>query len=79
MYAEAKGVTKSAGTAADIMWGQLLRRMGELGDTGVRYAVVLPESIKHHTLRVPVRVRQRLGVEVYSVDDDGTVRRIDEN
>lgn len=74
MYAEAKGVTKDNGTSADILWGQILRRMGGLGTPGVRYAVVVPEAIKHHVLRVPAVVRDRLGVELFIVTDSGGIR-----
>lgn len=38
LYAEAKGVTKDNGASADILWGQILRRITELGTPGVRYA-----------------------------------------
>jgi hypothetical protein len=74
LYAEAKGVTKDNGASADILWGQLLRRMTELGTPDIRYALVVPESIKSHVLRVPVVVRQRLGVELFHVTEDGRVR-----
>jgi hypothetical protein len=73
LYAEAKGVTKDDGASADILWGQILRRMTELGTAGVRYALVVPESIKSHVLRVPVVVRQRLGVELFLVTESGRV------
>jgi hypothetical protein len=53
LCAEAKGVTKDNGVSADILWGQILRRMTELDAPGVRYALVLPESIKSQVLRVP--------------------------
>jgi hypothetical protein len=73
LYAEAKGVTKDNGASADILWGQILRRMTELGTPGVRYALVMPKSIKSYVLRVPVVVRQRLGVELFHVTEDGRV------
>lgn len=78
LICEAKGQTKDNGASADILWGQLLRRMGQLGDPGTRYAVVVPEAIKDACLRVPGVVRQRLGVDVYLVGTDGTVRRVAE-
>lgn len=73
LYAEAKGVTKDNGASADILWGQILRRMTGLGTPGVRYAVVMPESIKSHVRRVPLVVRQRLGVELFTVTESGRV------
>lgn len=74
LYAEAKGVTKDNGASADILWGQILRRMTELGTPGVRYALVMPESIKSHVLRVPVVVRQALGIELFVVTESNEVR-----
>lgn len=73
LHVEAKGATKDDGASADILWGQLLRRMVDVGTPGVRYAMVLPEAIKRHALRVPAVVRDRLGVEVYTVTEDGAV------
>jgi hypothetical protein len=73
LYAEAKGVTKDNGASADILWGQILRRMTELGTPGVRYLLVMPESIRSHVLRVPLVVRQRLGVELFTVTESGRV------
>ena len=42
-------------------------------DVGDRYAVVVPTPAVHAALRVPAWVRQRLGIDVYEVDDAGTV------
>jgi hypothetical protein len=39
LHVEAKGVTKDPYTSADIGWGQLLRRMSDLGQPGARYGV----------------------------------------
>lgn len=73
MYAEAKGITSSTGTDVDTMYGQLLRRMppGEVGRA--RFAVVVPRKAVPAAERVSVRVRQLLGIEIYSVDDAGSV------
>jgi hypothetical protein len=76
LYAEAKGVTKDNGASADILWGQILRRMTELGTPGVRYALVMPESIKSHALRVPLVVRQRLGIELFVVTESDEIRAL---
>lgn len=73
LFAEAKGRTTSAGTDVDTMYGQLLRRMPEGAVGRARFALVVPEQARWHVLRVPARVRALLGVEVYTVADDGSV------
>jgi hypothetical protein len=73
LHVEAKGVTKDPYTSADIGWGQLLRRMSDLGQPGARYGVVCPLAMKATVLRVPAVVRERLGVEVFVVNPDGSV------
>ena len=73
LHVEAKGVTTSPGIDADTAWGQILRRMTDFGHPGARYALVCPESVARHMLRVPAVVRDRLGVEVYAVRTDGVV------
>ncbi len=70
LLAEVKGVTKDSGTSADIMFGQLLRRMDDV-DGPTRYAVVVPESLRHVVERVPTAVRERLGLELWLVPDQG--------
>ncbi|ATY12665.1 hypothetical protein CU254_21040 [Amycolatopsis sp. AA4] len=77
LHAEAKGATQDKGIDADILWGQILRRMGEFGMPGARYAVVVPDTVKWHALRVPAKVRTLLGIEVYLVAADGSVARAD--
>ncbi|MCG3753510.1 MULTISPECIES: hypothetical protein [Amycolatopsis] len=77
LHVEAKGATQDKGIDADILWGQILRRMSEFGTPGARYAIVVPDSVKWHTLRVPARVRALLGIEVYAVTDNGSVARAD--
>lgn len=76
MYAEAKGKTSAVGLDVDTMYGQLLRRMppGEVGHA--EFAVVVPTSALSAlsaALRVPARVRELLGIEVYAVDDQNVV------
>ena len=56
----------------DTMYGQLLRRMRPL-EGSARYGVVVPSSALAAALRVLEWVRERLQVEVYAVDSDGTV------
>ncbi|GAA2746955.1 hypothetical protein [Kitasatospora cinereorecta] len=76
LVAEAKGRTSEPGIDADIAYGQLLRRMtAESAD--VRYALVVPSEGVRAALRVPLRVRERLGIEVYAVGADGGVTLAD--
>lgn len=77
LYAEVKGHTAAAGTDADTMYGQVLRRMTDVDDLHARFAVVVPTSAVQYALRVPARVRQLLRLEVFTVDVDGHVRLAD--
>jgi hypothetical protein len=72
LYAEAKGRTAAIGLDVDTLYGQLLRRMTD-PDAGARYAVVVPTAAVQAALRVPAWSRQRLGIDVYEVDDAGRV------
>jgi hypothetical protein len=72
LYAEAKGRTEDIGLDIDTLYGQLLRRMID-PHAGARYAVVVPTPAVQAALRVPDLVRQRLGIDVYEVDDAGKV------
>jgi hypothetical protein len=76
LYAEVKGWTKDNGASADILWGQILRRMTDLGAPGVRYALVAPRSIMSYVLRVPSVVRERLGIELFAINEGGCVNPI---
>jgi hypothetical protein len=75
IYAEAKGRTAALGLDVDTMYGQLLRRMPAEKVDLVRYAVVVPAEARAAALRVPPRVRQLLGIDVYTVDPAGWVSR----
>lgn len=75
LLAEVKGVTKDGGTSADIMFGQLLRRMDDLSGA-TRYALVVPQSLRRTVERVPVAVRARLDIELWIVPDDGEPWRV---
>jgi hypothetical protein len=55
----------------DTLYGQLLRRM--TADGAVRYAVVVPDKLVAAASRVPVAVRMRLDIDLYSVAMDDTV------
>jgi hypothetical protein len=68
LYAEAKGRTTSPGLDVDTLYGQLLRRMMD-PEPGARYSVVVPTSALNAALCVPDRVRDRLSIDVYEVDD----------
>lgn len=76
LYAEVKGHTKSPGTAVDI--GQLLRRMVPEPAGSVRYAFVVPESLRWHASRVAATARRQCGIELYVVARDGTVTTVDD-
>lgn len=73
IYADAKGRTAAPGLDVDTMYGQLLRRMKTEDETGVRYAVVVPDTALAAAKRVPTWVRSRLGIDVYAVYEDGRV------
>lgn len=70
---EAKGWTGSAGTDADTMFGQLLRRMDARHPPTTRYAVVVPAEAQDKVLRVPQHIRDVLKIDVYVTHGDGTV------
>jgi hypothetical protein len=71
LLAEAKGRTSSSGLDIDTMFGQLLRRMSRA--SGARYAVVIPAELVRFVERVPADIRQRLEIEVFTVDLEGAV------
>ncbi|MGD9525348.1 MAG: hypothetical protein AB7V44_01020 [Pseudonocardia sp.] len=73
--AEAKGITAAPGLDTDTAYGQLLRRMPEVTDERVRYALVVPEETQRYAVKVSARVRELLGVEVFTVAQDGRVTR----
>lgn len=72
LVAEAKGATTSPNLDIDTAYGQLLRRMDD-DDDATRYALVVPERHVAGALRVPAPVRRSLRIDVYGVDDSGTV------
>lgn len=76
VYAEAKGRTAAMGVDVDTLFGQLLRRMpaDQVGEAV--FAVVVPESAVKMAERVPVRVRNLLGIEIYGVTEHGTVLHV---
>jgi hypothetical protein len=75
IYAEVKGRTEGVGIDADTMYGQILRRMPlDADDQPVEFAVVVPSGAAlRAALRVPERVRELLGISVYSVDEGDLV------
>ena len=74
LYAEAKGRTAAIGLDVDTMYGQILRRMPLKDDPKARFVVVVPEEAEAAALRVPARVRDALGIQVFVVEADNTVR-----
>ena len=75
MYVEAKARTAAIGTDVDTMYGQILRRMPIADDAAARFAVVVPAEAR--SAAVPARLRQMLRIDVYVVDERGTVARCD--
>jgi hypothetical protein len=75
IVAELKGHTKSAGTAIDIGYGQLMRRM-TIERESARFALVVPETLARHVERVHADVRTRLGIDIYLVDSKSGIRAI---
>jgi hypothetical protein len=81
LFAEVKGRTTSRpGVGADVIYGQLLRRMPtiEMNEPGTRFAVVAPETSESALLRVPARVRKALRIDLYVVTDEDEVQRVEE-
>ena len=76
MYVEAKGRSASVGLDVDTMYGQILRRM-PLEENDARFALVVPVESRRSVLRVNSRVRGLLRLEVYTVDANGRVERVD--
>jgi hypothetical protein len=74
LYAEAKGRTASPGLDIDTLYGQLLRRIPAEQIGNAIFAVVVPEGAVSMAERVPARVRELLGIEIYGVSDAGDVR-----
>lgn len=75
LIAEAKGHTKASETAVDILYGQVLRRMRP-SSTPVRYAIVVPHTLRDKVCRVHATTWARLGLEVYVVNGDLSVEKI---
>lgn len=70
IIAELKGYTTGPRWDVDAGYGELLRRV-DPAKAGVRYALVVPASHRKHVTRVSHVVRERLGVEVFVVDEKG--------
>lgn len=73
MFAEAKGRTAAPGLDIDTLYGQLLRRVPADAVGEAQFAVVVPSTALSAALRVPSSVREVLGIEIYTVDDLGSV------
>lgn len=76
LYAEAKGRTSSPGLDVDTLYGQLLRRMPSVPSDDRLFAVVVPVEAASAASRVPLWVRERLAITVYTVDPEGTVQEM---
>lgn len=78
ILAEAKGRTAAGGLDVDTMFGQLLRRMPqERPGLDTRFAVVVPTAASTAVGRVPRWVRRELRIDIYLVNDDGSVAKRD--
>jgi hypothetical protein len=77
LVAEVKGTTPYPGLDVDTAYGQLLRRMGDRPER-VRYALVVPDSARRSAPRVPDKVRRRLGIDVWTVDEAGDTQLVDD-
>lgn len=75
IFAEAKGRTTELGLDVDTLYGQLLRRMPADEVGRAEFGVVVPTEARSAALRVPKRIRDALGIVVYTVDVDGRVNR----
>ena len=73
LYVEAKGRTAAIGPDVDTLYGQFLRRMPEQEVGTARFEAVVPVEDLDAALRVPSRVRQIRGIDIYSVDAAGEV------
>ena len=72
LIGEVKGHTGgSTGLDVDTMFGQLLRRMTPAA--GTTWAVIVPTRSLTAVLRVPIDIRQRLGIRVFEVRDNDEV------
>jgi hypothetical protein len=76
LVAEVKGHTSDAGTDLDIGYGQLLRRMTD-ANADATFVLAVPESLRTAAARVPARVRDAVGIEVWLVPDVGPIHPLD--
>jgi hypothetical protein len=76
LMAEVKGKTSDPGADADVVYGQILRRMPAVDDLATQFAVVIPalHSSINKATRVNRRVRDMLRITIYGVAEDGAVR-----
>jgi len=78
MYVEAKGRTTSPGLDMDTVFGQLIRRMPAEDDPSVTFALAVRDESKsvRAALRVPIRIRHLLRIQMFAVADAGQVREL---
>ena len=76
LIAEVNGTTTSPGLDVDTAYGQLLRRIRDRPEQ-VRYALVVPDSAHRAALGVSDEVRRRIGIDVWTVNESGSVQRLD--
>ncbi|MBS1845663.1 MAG: hypothetical protein JST53_14700 [Actinobacteria bacterium] len=76
LYAEAKGRTAAIGLDVDTLYGQLLRRMPIADQPIARFALVVPNVALAAAERVPIRVREMLRIDIYTVDQSNLVVKL---
>ncbi|TQC42010.1 hypothetical protein EEB14_51340 [Rhodococcus sp. WS4] len=78
LYAEVKGASSAPGLDVDTAIGQLVRRMPSEPDQSVSFALVVrdePRSVDA-AVRAPQRILDLLGMALYAVDENGSVRQL---
>lgn len=74
LAAELGAQTDQPGEEMDRLYGRLLRRLPDYPDAHV--VGVVPERMRWHVDRVPDSIRRALHLDIYLVDDFGSVRRL---
>ncbi|MFE5703698.1 hypothetical protein [Rhodococcus koreensis] len=78
LYVEVKAASTAPGLDVDTAIGQLVRRMPSEPDQSVAFALVVrdePGSVEA-AVRAPQRVLDLLGMALYAVGEDGSVRQL---
>ncbi|MGV9870484.1 hypothetical protein [Rhodococcus koreensis] len=78
LYAEVKAATTAPGLDVDTAIGQLVRRMPSEPDQSVSFALVVRDELRsvEAAARAPQRILDLLGMALYAVGEDGSVRQL---